>query len=110
MKIPPMPNVEQPPSWSQESIDILKQATWKAFEFMYEEEGLPTAKEAGLSIFGIEQKFHNRCWSGDLRREFYERSLHFINTARPRVKGNYNYGIPVDRAHARLSLWLQLFD
>jgi hypothetical protein len=109
-KIPPMPNVEQPPSWSVESTSILKNSAWKAYEVLYEEAGLPSAKEAGLAIFGIENEFHDRCWKGDLKVEFYHRALHFISSAKPTEHGRYNYGLPVDRAHARLHLWLQLFD
>lgn len=43
-----------------------------------------------------------------LRKEFYERTVFFIDRETPR-DGTSSYGLPVDRAHARLLLWFRTF-
>lgn len=82
---------------------------WKARELMAEENGAAyDPKVVGLSIFGLENAFDDRLCDGDLKREFYERSLHFIGSESPK-SGASSYGLPVDRAHARLWLWLKMW-
>lgn len=106
MKAPPKPRVRHPVSWSCAVQDLLYIATFRAEEVLLEEE---FGKLTGFAWISASARFNERLKVDEtLKREFFERTCFFIANEKPR-DGASPKGLPVDRAEARLRLWLSIY-
>lgn len=107
---PPQPNVREPVVWSWAAQQLVEQTTYAATQSIVDEE----AERRGVEVDALGRlRLGNEIMDSidndpALRREFYERTLHFISRDTPN-DGPSPAGVSVDRAHARLLLWLRLY-
>ena len=108
---PKRPNVKRPVSWSWASQQITGQAQYKALDSMQKEVEEAHGKEFyGMERISVPLRIEEAIDKNPaLKREFYERAIAFANQAKPR-DGSSDYGLPVDRAHARLRIWEKTFE
>jgi hypothetical protein len=103
---PPKPNVRQPAVWSWSVQQILGEAQYGALSSLAEERQNSDDPWAKLRTQNeVEQQIFT---DPALKLEFYERATQIINRAKP-SDGFSDRGAPVDRAEARLRLWLILY-
>ena len=106
-KVPPKPRVRHPVSWSCAVQDIVAHAKHSALCSLVEKmhgdvKGFAWTSASCRVSEAIEADV-------GVAREFYEIACHFIAKCDPPRDGASDKGLPVDRAEARLRLWLDLF-
>jgi hypothetical protein len=109
-KIPPKPKVKQPPAWTWASQELMGTAMFAAKESLAEQMLGDRPAPKGFAAISADMALeHAIIEDPALKIEFYERAVHFIDRQKPRSGWSTMYGASVDRAHARLWLWLKLF-
>lgn len=106
--VPPKPNVEEPPAWSQAVQSILYRAGLEADDAIVEEwePGADPYRKLTLINDVIAQKLSD---DPQFKRDYYDHVLFFIDRVKP-DDGFSRKGASVDRAEARLWLWFKLFE
>lgn len=105
--VPPRPNVREPAVWSWPVQQISSRASYLATEGMIEEERgeLPPGE-----LLHAHNLLSDRLKESlPLRREFYKRAVHLMSQVIP-SDGYSEKGPAVDRAEAKLFVWLRVFE
>jgi hypothetical protein len=104
---PSKPNVRQPAVWSWPVQQILGQAQYGALSSLAEER--QSSDDDPWAKLHSQNEVEKRIFTDPvLKLEFYERATQIIARAKP-SDGFSDRGAPVDRAEARLRLWLILY-
>lgn len=107
MKTPAKPRVRFPVSWSCAVQDILAHARHSATCSLVEKTHGDVSGQAWISAScRVSEAVET---DPAAAREFYEVACHFLAKCDLPRDGASNKGLPVDRAEARLKLWLDLF-
>ncbi len=104
--IPPRPNVREPSVWSWPVQQLVGSASYDASSSMADEYASNNSDHSGLDThLSMNEKIST---DPKTKREFYERAVHSIAKERP-SDGWSDNGPPIDRAEAKLRIWLNLF-
>jgi hypothetical protein len=106
--IPTKPDVELPTVWTCAVQDLTVQAKREAEYSLLEQ--LHGTVPSGWDWIKATCDLDRKVWNDPAtKKEYYELLCFFIERGTPE-RGASHAGLPVDRAQARLRVWLQLYD
>jgi hypothetical protein len=104
--VPSRPNVKEPVVWSWAVQQIVSAAAYIALHEIAQER---YGRTKGMELLSAHNKTEDDVQNDpEVKREYYDRTIHFVAKVRP-SDGFSEKGSAVDRAEARLRLWLDLF-
>lgn len=104
--VPPRPDVREPASWTWAAQELVADAAHEAITGLLEDRH---GDMSSSQLLAASNEFQAELDADpETKREIYERTAATINRMVPKTPSDK--GIPVDRAEARLLLWLKIFD